>query len=33
MVVDTSTLRLICVGLIVVFGILIFWRRRNAKSE
>jgi hypothetical protein len=31
--VDTSTLRLICAGLVVVFGVLIFLRRRNAKEE
>jgi hypothetical protein len=33
MVVDTTTIRLICAGLVVVFGVLIFLRRRSAKSE
>jgi len=33
MVVDTSTLRLICAALVVVFGVLIYFRRRSAKSE
>jgi hypothetical protein len=30
---DTSTLRLISAALVVVFGVLIFLRRRGAKSE
>lgn len=30
---DSSTLRLICAALAVVFGALIFFRRRGAKTE
>lgn len=30
---DSSTLRLICAALAVAFGVLIFFRRRGAKSE
>jgi hypothetical protein len=30
---DSSTLRLICAALAVVFGVLIFFRRRGVKSE
>ena len=30
---DTTTLRLISAALVVVFGILIFLRRRGAKNE
>jgi hypothetical protein len=30
---DTSTLRLICAALVVVFGVLIFFRRRGSKTE
>jgi len=30
---DQSTLRIICVALLVVFGVLIFMRRRNSKAE
>jgi len=33
MFVDTSTVRLICAALAVVFGVLIYLRRRNAKAE
>jgi hypothetical protein len=33
MFVDSSTIRLICAALVVVFGIVIFLRRRNAKVE
>jgi hypothetical protein len=33
MVVDTSTIRLICVALVAVFGVLIFLRRRGTKAE
>jgi hypothetical protein len=33
MIVDSTTLRLISGGLVVVFGVLIFFRRRGAKSE
>jgi hypothetical protein len=33
MAVDSSTLRLICAALVVVFGVLIFLRRRSAKPE
>jgi len=30
---DQSTLRIVCVALVVVFGVLIFMRRRNSKEE
>jgi hypothetical protein len=30
---DTSMLRLICAGLVAVFGVLIFLRRRGTKTE
>jgi hypothetical protein len=30
---DTSTVRLICAALVVVFGVLIFLRRRGTKAE
>ena len=30
---DTSTVRLICAALVVVFGVVIFLRRRGAKTE
>jgi hypothetical protein len=30
---DTSTIRLICAALVVVFGVLIFMRRRGEKAE
>jgi len=30
---DTSILRLICAGLVVVLGVLIFFRRRGSKAE
>ena len=30
---DTTTLRLICAGLVVVFGVLIFFRRRSSKAD
>ncbi len=30
---DTSTIRLICVALVVVFGVVIFMRRRGEKAE
>jgi hypothetical protein len=30
---DSSTLRLISAALVVVFGVLIFMRRRNSKAE
>jgi hypothetical protein len=33
MIVDSSTIRLICVALVVVFGVVIFLRRRNTKAE
>jgi len=30
---DTSTIRLISAALVVIFGIVIFLRRRNTKTE
>lgn len=30
---DNTTIRLVCVALAIVFGVLIFLRRRGAKSE
>jgi hypothetical protein len=30
---DMSTIRLICAGLVAVFGVLIFLRRRSSKTE
>ena len=33
MAVDSYTIRIVCAALVVVFGVLIFLRRRNAKAE
>jgi len=30
---DGTTLRLVCAGIAVVFGVLIFLRRRSSKTE
>jgi len=30
---DPSTLRIVCVVLLVVFGVAVFMRRRNSKPE
>jgi len=30
---DASTLRIVCAGLVVVFGALIFFRRRGTKAD
>jgi hypothetical protein len=30
---DATTLRLVCAGIAVVFGVLIFLRRRSSKTE
>jgi hypothetical protein len=30
---DGTTLRLVCAALVVVFGVLIFMRRRGSKAE
>jgi hypothetical protein len=33
MAVDTFMLRIVCAGLVAVFGVLIFLRRRSSKTE